>query len=162
MENCSINNCDFYNGLIIVDDKKQGIYEINNTNFTNINSNYGSIINIKPVNRGDNTDIKINSSFFENIRASKYGGIVYSLSKSTPNCISFNECQFLNVSASFGNIVYSLDKDSEPVISNMDEIKIIKGNVATNPTKLKFNDNSPNKVALFSGNKLPEGISCKY
>jgi len=123
-------------------------------------SDYGSIIHISDLNKGSVASVKITNCSFESISAKKYGGIVYSHSKYTPYYVFFDDCNFKNVSATFGNICYSLDKNSEPSISNMEELKKEKGNMATNPTMIQFSQGSQTSVSLLSGEKLPNGLEC--
>ncbi|ORX58413.1 hypothetical protein BCR36DRAFT_111736 [Piromyces finnis] len=153
-------NCEFSNGLFKINRERLGIYTINYTNFTNIISESGSIIHIENLDEASPTIVTINNSNFVNIKANRYGGILYSLSKHINDRVSFNDCNFKGSKASIGNILYVIDKDSEPYISNMDDLKKIKGNIATNPTKIKLNY-ILDTIELYSGDKLPDNIACK-
>jgi len=143
-----------------VNNYREGIYNINNTVFKNMNSESGSIIHIDSTGDKTTSEIKINNSKFENVTANRYGGIIYSLSKLTPSFVSFNDCEFKMTKAYIGNIAYSLDKYSEPYISNVNELKQIKGNMASNPTNIKINEEYKDIIELYSGEKLPDNITC--
>lgn len=103
--------------------------------------------------------VTIRNSTFENLTASKYGGVIYSNSLNSNNRILLENCKFINNHALIGDILYSLTKDSGPVISNIDEIKDIKGLLATNPTYIKLDDDSFKNLTIISGEKIPNGIS---
>ncbi|OUM60022.1 hypothetical protein PIROE2DRAFT_63399 [Piromyces sp. E2] len=143
---------------------KDGRFVIENSKFSNISSENGSILNIKSLNDYNlYNSVLISNSTFENTSASKYGGVIYSLSEFTGKCITIENCEFKNNSALLGNAIYSLNKNSEPKISNIKELREIKGLVSTNPTKISIiNDiNNDNIISIYSGEKIPDNIKCK-
>ncbi|OUM70448.1 hypothetical protein PIROE2DRAFT_56759 [Piromyces sp. E2] len=125
-------------------------------------SEYGTILNIKDIGDKSQGYVDVINSYFENINASIYGGVVFSLGEYTNKHVRFEECVFKNTTVSIGGISFSLDKKSEPYFSNIDEIRKTEGAFATNPTKVILNSNSKDKFILFSGEKIPEGITCNY
>ncbi|ORX84045.1 hypothetical protein BCR32DRAFT_242932 [Anaeromyces robustus] len=168
IKSSNFTNCHFKNGFIhidvmnngeVKDDQIAGQYTINNSNFKNITSEMGTIVNVIKIS--DETPLSCNfkNTEFENIEASKYGGIIYSISDLTPKYINFNNCKFTNVDAQLGPVVFSLNNKSEPVISNMSTLKK-KNLVATNPTYLEFLPNVSTSYNILSGEKIPTGIKC--
>ncbi|OUM60072.1 hypothetical protein PIROE2DRAFT_14263 [Piromyces sp. E2] len=159
----SFTNCFFQNGLITLYQRylMSGHIHLYNNHFFNITSNYGSIVNAIEVYESFKDLAHFINSTFENISASYYGGIIYSESRNLNESIIFENCEFINCHAKIGDISYSVDKNSEPFISNIDELKKIPSALATNPTNLVLNDNSMNYISLYSGQKIPDGISCK-
>ncbi|ORX47605.1 hypothetical protein BCR36DRAFT_413546 [Piromyces finnis] len=162
LKNNTFINCNFKNGIYYVDYNRKlgGSYNDKDSKYINIKSEYGSIINIKYMKESSETSFDFRNVFFENNHASKYGGVIYTLSKYSKRYINLVDCKFKNNTALNGYIVYSYNKDSEPTISNIKELRKEKGALATNPTKIKFNKNSLFDVAIYSGEKLPSGISC--
>eukprot|EP00833_Pecoramyces_ruminatium_P005671 jgi/Orpsp1_1/1179703/evm.model.c7180000070418.1 len=75
----------------------QGHYYIENTLFDTNGSDKGGIFNIEEIDY--NSSIKIKDSVFSNNFAT-YGGVIYSLSKLTPKLVSFNNCEFIDNTAS--------------------------------------------------------------
>jgi len=103
----------------------------------------------------------INSKFYNNT-ASKYGGVIYSLSPNTNRYIVIQDCDFKDNKALIGDSIYSLNITSEPNITDIDSLKNIKGFFATNPTRISLNEKSINEISIYSGEKIPSGIICKY
>jgi len=117
-------------------------------------------MHIKSFNERSDSLLNIKNALFQNNSASKYGGVIYSLSKYSNKYVKLIDCEFQNNTAIMGYISYSLKKESEPEISNIDELRKEKGAIATNPTKIKLNDDSLYSISILSGEKLPEGIAC--
>jgi len=107
------------------------------------------------------TSIMVKNTKFENISASKYGGIIYSLSSYTKKHVHFINCEYKNISASIGNIAYVLDKNSEPDMPEIEEFKKYNGYIATNPTEIRLSDESIDYITIYSGQTIPSGIKCK-
>ncbi|ORY77905.1 hypothetical protein LY90DRAFT_84737 [Neocallimastix californiae] len=165
LENNTFSNSYFKNGLIMIDNERpeiviSGKYLINNCNFNNIKSEFGSVLHIKSLFESSNTLMEFRNSIFENNTASKYGGVIYSNSEFTNKYIRMYDCTFINNHAQIGHTLYSLNKESEPYISNINELRAIQGSVMTNPTKLILNDNNIKTISLISSDVLPSGISC--
>ncbi|OUM70479.1 hypothetical protein PIROE2DRAFT_1345 [Piromyces sp. E2] len=160
--NNTYDNCYFKKGIFYIDNKNglSGKYHDEKSKYINIKSEYGSVIHINNLKSNSNTLFDIKKSIFKNNNASKYGGIIYSLSEFTRKYITLEECTFENNTAQLGNVLYSLNKESEPQISNIDELRKEKGAIATNPTKVILNDDSLYDISVMSGEKFPEGISC--
>jgi predicted outer membrane repeat protein len=76
----SFYNCYFKNGIFEINNEKSmdGKYVINNTNFTNINSENGSILHIKSIVKNSYSNVNIRNAIFQNNTASKFGGVLYS------------------------------------------------------------------------------------
>jgi len=109
------------------------------------------------------THVYFENSKFINNTALKYGGVLYSISENVNDeNIRFMDCEFIDNKAMIGNIAYSYDKKSEPYITNIDELKEIPNNFATNPTSIKFYEDFINGISLYSGQTIPEGISCIF
>ncbi|ORX53772.1 hypothetical protein BCR36DRAFT_348666 [Piromyces finnis] len=159
--NNSIKNCYFNNGFIKIDEKNSlfGNYIMDNIYFNNIRSNCGSVIHVDSLQKTTKTTVNITNSVFESNVAEKYGGVIYSISPYANKIFSLVNCTFYNNNALLGKIVYSYDLKSEPNITNIEVLKSIKGNFATNPTKLILNNELDEEISIYSGEMLPEGIS---
>ncbi|KAG4102830.1 hypothetical protein H8356DRAFT_929991 [Neocallimastix lanati (nom. inval.)] len=163
--NVTFSNSYFEDGLFMVNfnDINYSYYDIENSHFKNLTSINGSVLDI--VNLDDITEdyiIEFKNSIFENNSALKFGGVVFSLSSYTKKHVSFQNCEFRNNHAMNGHISFSLNnKDSEPNFSNIKDLKEIPGLLSTNPTKLKLSEDLLERISLFSGDRIPEGISCK-
>ncbi|ORX87196.1 hypothetical protein BCR32DRAFT_240335 [Anaeromyces robustus] len=156
-----IKNSYFRNGLFNINDSTSGELNINQCQFINITSESGSIIYNNNYYIA-NINILFKNSIFMNNIAKKYGGVAYLISPRITPCLKFDQCQFLNNKATRGSIVYSLNMNSEPQISNSEELKKIDGAFATNPTKIRLDENTlTSNITIYSGEKIPEGISCK-
>ncbi|OUM68427.1 hypothetical protein PIROE2DRAFT_3875 [Piromyces sp. E2] len=170
MINNKFNSCSFQNGLIEIDKKKHynenyidGYISINSSFFNNITSKNGAILNIKSLSEVPYEKIiSFSDSTFINNTALNFGGVIYSISQYTNKYVSFENCTFKDNQANFGSISYSINKLSEPSFSNINELKKIKGAFVTNPSKIKINGdiNNNNNISLFSGEFLPENITC--
>ncbi|ORX47569.1 hypothetical protein BCR36DRAFT_92865 [Piromyces finnis] len=160
--NNTIKNSYFKNGIIECDRSKEksGNITVENSVFINNKSEYGTILNIQLLDERYHTRINIINSKFENNTASKYGGVIYSKDKLTPKSVKVENCEFINNKALIGNDIYTLKIDYEPLISNREYLKNIKGSLATNPTKIKLNNDTFNDLLIKSGDKIPEGITC--
>ncbi|OUM60028.1 hypothetical protein PIROE2DRAFT_63402 [Piromyces sp. E2] len=160
ISNSTFNNCHFEDGIFEIDSKgnKGIIYNIKNSNFYNNTSINGSILNIKYYEYNLNDRISFNNSLFENNSATNFGGVVYSNSPNTNQLVFFEDCIFNNNTAGNGNISYSLSQSSEPNFSNIKHLQEMNA-LSTNPTKVLL-DGQYN-VSIFSGEKIPDNISCK-
>ncbi|ORX42562.1 hypothetical protein BCR36DRAFT_416049, partial [Piromyces finnis] len=158
----TFKNCHFQEGLIKIHQSEYllGRYFFNYTNFYDMTAKNGVILNINEIYITSGVLGIFENSKFENITASNYGGLVYSISKYTDRFVHFQQCEFKNIHALIGHIAYSLDLNSEPDFSNIDELKQVQNNFATNPTSLRLNEHSVNSVSLYSGEKIPEAIYC--
>jgi len=151
-------NMYFSNGLISEYENNFAWYTINSSVFSNINGINGSILNIKTDYPLSSRIAFINSVFMNN-SVSNYGGIVYSLNPSASKSIFFIYCTFSNITASTGSISYALNKSSEPFFSNKDSI-LKENSFATNPSYIKFTNDSLTSISVYSGEEFPGKIAC--
>ncbi|OUM65258.1 hypothetical protein PIROE2DRAFT_7805 [Piromyces sp. E2] len=161
--NNTVNNCFLTEGIFRIDNSNMNTRNItiSNSTFSNNIAEYGTVLNVQALKSFlINYEVIIQNSVFENNTALTYGGVIYSNSVSTNNNIHIYNCDFINNHATHGNDVYSLNIDSEPNISNINELRNIKGSVGTNPTNLILNDPSIMIQNLLSGEKIQEGIFC--
>jgi len=59
-----------------------------------------------------------------------------------------------------GSISYSLNKLSEPFFSNKNSI-MKENSFATNPSYIKFTNDSLTSISVYSGEEFPGKIACK-
>ncbi|KAL6592173.1 hypothetical protein LY90DRAFT_498878 [Neocallimastix californiae] len=151
-------NMYFNNGLISDFENNFATYNIYSSVFSNINGVNGGILNIKTDDVISNR-IAFIHSIFTNNSASNYGGIVYSTNPNISRTIFFIECTFINNTASIGSISYSLNKLSEPFFSNKNSI-MKENSFATNPSYIKFTNDSLTSISVYSGEEFPGKIAC--
>ncbi|ORX87818.1 hypothetical protein BCR32DRAFT_274239 [Anaeromyces robustus] len=164
LNNVKIINSYFENSFIYIDSEKN----INNvdiiiekSSFENNTSHNGVVFHINnytPINHG----IAISDSIFKDNKALNYGGVIYTFCLNMNQYVKFYNCTFINNKAlsNIGNICYSLDEESEPFISNKNELlnKYGKDIFATNPQKIKLLTNITNDFHILSGNHIKENI----
>ncbi|ORX82322.1 hypothetical protein BCR32DRAFT_292715 [Anaeromyces robustus] len=164
LDDSSFTDSYFDNGLIHINDQKYyycGHYKIENSLFSNIHGINGAIFNIVGYNPIYTVAIKTFTSRFINNVASKNGGVIYSINQYTNDLLIFNDCIFYNNTALQGTIAYSLNKRAEPYFSNREDIiESINGTFATNPSIIKFTEDTPKFISVLSGNIISEKISC--
>jgi len=137
-----------------------GIFTISNSVFKNNTSEVGTVFNIININKITGSNIYVlNSNFIDN-KASKYGGVVHSLGKYNNYHFVLLYCNFINNYAYLGNDIYSISRESMPYITNIKQLESTKNSVATNPTSFKLNDNSIDRISIFSGDTIPNNILC--
>ncbi|ORX84041.1 hypothetical protein BCR32DRAFT_291626 [Anaeromyces robustus] len=165
MSSNTFKNSFLKNGLIKFNTNSNfgGQYLIENSKFINITSEYGSVIYIEKLKQFfwyKNEAIFTNSKFINNT-ATKYGGVIYSKESDISESVVFTDCVFENNKASVGSISYCLDINSEPEFTNLKQLRKIDRAFATNPTSLRMNnENLIKNISFYSGEKIPEGISC--
>jgi len=156
-----VKNSYFRNGFIYLDesDGTSGGYNLMNSRFENNTSEYGTILHIEYLNQKTGTQVNTINSVFIGNKASKYGGVIYSIGPYDNLHIQINYCTFTDNHAKLGDIVYSLSRESIPYFSNLEKLEAIEGAVVTNPTKLILDENSINKVSIYSGDTIPNNIT---
>ncbi|OUM56930.1 hypothetical protein PIROE2DRAFT_18248, partial [Piromyces sp. E2] len=162
LDHVIFKDCNFQRGLVKIHQSKFliGQYYFNNTQFINMHSQYGSIIHILELYGSTAVRVTFENSKFENNTASVYGGVFYSETEFADRFINFIDCEFINNKAMIGDIAYSYNLKSEPNITNIDVLKENPGNFATNPTSVKLNENAFHNISIYSGQRIPEEISC--
>ncbi|OUM69447.1 hypothetical protein PIROE2DRAFT_2533 [Piromyces sp. E2] len=165
ISNSVIQNNKFWNGFIYYDSiiNDIGKYKITNSTFFNNTAYNGPILNI--INAFNNKSIykiiEFNNSIFINNTALNFGGVIYSICEYTEKSIAFNSCHFINNTAKLGSISYSFTKKNEPLFTNINELRNIKGAFATNPTEIRMILGSPDKIFILSGNNINNIIKSK-
>eukprot|EP00833_Pecoramyces_ruminatium_P009127 jgi/Orpsp1_1/1183159/evm.model.c7180000084140.1 len=149
----------FYHSFIPIDTNKEtgkGFFEINDSYFFSMDSNYGGILYIEEIDSSSN--IVFNNCIFELINSYQYGGIVYSKSINSNLYIFFKECEFIDCHSQQGKISYSYTIASEPYFSNIDELRKIEGAFYTNPSNIQFTSDSAQSASIYSGDSLDSNI----
>ena len=156
-----MKNSYFRNGFIYLDETvgSSGNYYITNSRFENNTSENGSIIHIEYLDRKTGTFLSSDNSVFIGNKASNYGGVIYSMGPYDNLHIQINDCTFTDNHAKLGDIIYSLSRESTPYINNIKELEAIEGAVVTNPTKLILDEDSINKISIYSGDTIPNNIT---
>jgi len=160
--NSTIKNSHFKNGFFTLDEdnNSSGIYNINKSTFINNTSEYGTIINIKKLYENTGCKVNVLNSLFINNKASKFGGVIYSIGKYNNLHANIINCIFFDNNAELGDVIYGFSKKSLPIISNIKKLESMDGAVVTNPTKIRLNSNYINKISINSGDTIPKNISC--
>ncbi|KAL6626029.1 hypothetical protein U3516DRAFT_809530 [Neocallimastix sp. 'constans'] len=161
--NSTIKNSHFKNGFFTLDEdnNSSGIYNINKSTFINNTSEYGTIINIKKLYENTGCKVNVLNSLFINNKASKFGGVIYSIGKYNNLHANIINCIFFDNNAELGDVIYGFSKKSLPIISNIKKLESMDGAVVTNPTKIRLNSNYINKISINSGDTIPKNISYK-
>jgi len=112
---------------------------------------------VTPGTIGKYEPIPFNFNTFNNNRATKFGGVMYT--GINADRLVFTNCTFNNNHAEFGNILYAYSKDSLPQMNtdlNLTDIN-------TNPAYFKMVGNVTEfeNISILSGERIPEGIKCK-
>eukprot|EP00833_Pecoramyces_ruminatium_P000154 jgi/Orpsp1_1/1174186/evm.model.c7180000049193.1 len=162
IDNMNLVNGHFTEGSIDFSDTKPykiGNILIKNSRYKKIYSDNGPIIQVKYLNMNYNRDIIFDNVTIEDTEAKYYGGVIYSLSEYTNDIVSFINCTFINNKANYGTICHSYNINSEPRISNKNEILEIEGHKAfsTNPTGLIVDENNK-QIDILSGDILSDEI----
>jgi hypothetical protein len=165
INNSAFNYVTLFNSLIVFDKKTYGHYLINNTQFNFNSADKGGIVRIEEID--ENSSLIISDSLFDSNYAS-YGGIIYSKSKLTNKYVKFNNCELSENAAYEGGISYSLSKNYEPYFSNIDELrenehfKETEFGFSTNPSKIRFTNDSLTTFSILSGDMIPNGMKCEF
>lgn len=141
----------YFGGCLIVSDSK----------FENNTSEFGTIFNY-PINTFGiciyaDTHTRyttVSNSTFINNTASKFGGVIYIMGN---NNVTFTDCHFYNNNAKYGNIIYSNSKETLLKIDNLNSTDI-----ATIPAHFEMCGKKVEKISILSGERIPEGIMCKF
>jgi len=159
----NVENGRFKYGAINYDDTypyRIGNITIKDSKFNNIYSDNGPIVYVNSLFKQYYNLILFDNNIIQNTEAKYHGGVIYSKSKYIHDTIIFNSCQFSNNKAKYGSICNAYDIDSEPIISNKDEILKIEGDkaFATNPTNLVIDENTSDNYTILSGNIITDNI----
>jgi len=159
---CNVTNSYFKTGLLHWDDreKERGAYEVNYSIFENNTSEIGTIINFPYISSGtvDKVEpIPFNFNTFNNNKASKYGGVMYT--GINADRMVFTNCTFNNNQAESGNIIYAYSKEILPHIDT--ELNLT--DISTNPAYFKMDGNETDieNISILSSESIPEGIKFK-
>ena len=161
-QNVFISNSHFKNGFYYYNDNEfsNGYFNALNVEFVNNTSEYGTFLNIPYIIESTANFIIIDSSKFINNTASKFGGVIYSLGPYNSKHLYISNCEFYNNNAKLGKNIYSYSTYSSATMQNS---YINIEDIVSLPTKFEIDTDSleEDKVSILSGEKIPEGISCK-
>ena len=104
----NVDNGHFATGAVSLSDVKPmrfGTIEIKNSEFSNIYSENGPIINIENLIYPYSNKILFENTIFQNTEANIYGGVIYSLCEYANDVITFNDCKFINTKAKYGKYI---------------------------------------------------------
>ncbi|OUM61505.1 hypothetical protein PIROE2DRAFT_12457, partial [Piromyces sp. E2] len=136
IDNLNVDKGHFVTGAVSLSDVKPyrlGNIKIKNSEFNNINSDYGPIINVDYLSNPQKNTILFDNTIFQNIEAHVYRR---------------------------SHVCHAFSKNSEPVINNKDDIIQSLGSLSftTNPIKLIITDDSTKKFFILSGETLSDNI----
>ncbi|OUM60345.1 hypothetical protein PIROE2DRAFT_13890 [Piromyces sp. E2] len=158
-----LKNSNFEKGFFYMDEfeHSSGGYYINESIFENITSEYGTIYNIGYIN--DLTGCQLNStnSYYVGNRASKYGGVIYSMGPYNFKHVHFINDTFIDNHAELGDIIHTYSINTSPTFTNIEEIEAIEGAISTNPTSFILDEDSIKSISIYSGDSIPSNITCK-
>jgi len=160
--NCTVTNSHFTHGLAYMDEgTSAAILTLENSTFVNNTSEYGTIMNVKHMDINTACRMRSTNSTFIGNRASKYGGIIYSMGLYNHLYFNFTNNTYIDNHAKLGDIMYSYSKATTPQIDNLEELETIENAIVTNPTKLILSENSIKNFSIYSGDTIPNNITSK-
>ncbi|ORY00725.1 hypothetical protein LY90DRAFT_678714 [Neocallimastix californiae] len=149
IENSYFGNSFFTRGLFLLKRydsvSSVGRYVITDSTFDSIYGEKGSVFSINE-QEFSSYGYNITNCIFKN-NYSRYGGVIYSINRYSPELIKFEDCEFINNQSEL----------AIPYFSNYDEMINIKEAFVTNPTYIK-NENNNEIIKLYSGDTINKDI----
>eukprot|EP00833_Pecoramyces_ruminatium_P011915 jgi/Orpsp1_1/1185947/evm.model.c7180000096167.1 len=131
---------------------------IKNSIFNQVDGEKGSIVYID-----SSTNYKSRILFqevtFQNMQVEKIGGLIFSTCKEAKKVVTFQDCTFQDIKVIKGTLFHSYNDNSEPVITNKNEIiqNYGKNAFSTNPTNI-VQFSGPKTITLRSGEIISEKL----
>ncbi|OUM67460.1 hypothetical protein PIROE2DRAFT_5098 [Piromyces sp. E2] len=164
IEKMNLINGHFINGVVSCSDLfplRNGNVVIKNSTISNVYSNNGPVVQVTSLSKlYEENEIIFDHVNIYNSKAEWYGGVVYSTSIYTNDIVLFNDCTFKNTTGKYGKVCHAYNRESEPKISNKEEILRDQGHSAfsTNPTGLMVDEEKYGKITILSGDILKDDI----
>ncbi|OUM57802.1 hypothetical protein PIROE2DRAFT_17101 [Piromyces sp. E2] len=159
--NSTLKNSYFRNGFIFMNEGygSSGKYYITNSVFTNNTSEFGTVVNIIYMDEKTGCEVNSTNSYYIGNRATKYGGVFYSMGPYNNLHVNIKNNTFIDNHAKLGDIMYSYSRAAMPNIDNIEELEAIDGAIVTNPTQFILDEDSIKKISIYSGDTIPNNIS---
>ncbi|ORX52137.1 hypothetical protein BCR36DRAFT_396937 [Piromyces finnis] len=158
--NNTVKNSYFKNGFFYMDENDQtsGLFMIYDSLFVNNTGEAGTIFHIGELLYLTGCTIESTSSQYIGNNSTKYGGVIYSMGQYNNLHTKFIDNVFIDNHSRFGDVIYSYSKESNPNISNINELEAIDGAIVTKPAKIILSEDSIKSFSIHSGDFIPKNI----